>query len=219
MSHIASCGIVLSIHERREIITHRSKISPVKGGGLFICYTVVMESLKYVFVIVVIGLLGLVWFRYEKTDVAKDQGVVVSPTENPVVTPNQPRSLCFAFHQKGSNGMEDKDLLRLDLNGSDVSGELKFLPAEKDMKTGTFTGTVSKVDPKGMSRTIDAWWDTHAEGMNTKEQLSIIFGEGTANVGFGEMKDRGDGVYVYAHPEKISYSLSLTDVACEDLNK
>jgi hypothetical protein len=160
-----------------------------------------------------------VWFRYEKTDVAKDQGVVVSPVETPTLIPNQSRLLCFAFHQKGSNGMEDKDLLRLDLNGSSVSGELKLLPAEKDTKVGTLIGTVSDVDKKSMSRTVDAWWDTHAEGMNTKEQLSIVFGEGTASIGFGEMKDRGDGVYVYAYPEKISYSLNLTDVACEDLNK
>lgn len=178
-----------------------------------------MESLKYAFVIIVIGLLGLVWFRYEKTDVAKDQAIVVSQAEILTIDSSQTRSLCFVFRKKGSNGMEDKDLLRLDLNGSNASGELKFLPAEKDMKVGTLTGTVSKVDPKSMSRTVDAWWDTHAEGMNTKEQLSIIFGEGTASVGFGEMKDRGDGVYVYAQPEKITYSLNLTDVACEDLNK
>jgi hypothetical protein len=68
-----------------------------------------------------------------------------------------------------------------------------------------------------MTRTADLWWYASAEGMNVKEQLKIIFGEGTAGVGMGEMVDRGDGVYVYKDLKNISYTLSLTDVACADL--
>lgn len=84
-----------------------------------------------------------------------------------------------------------------------VSGELKFLPAEKDSKVGKFEGTVSAVDKVMMARKVNAIWDTFAEGMNAKEQLKFIFGEGTASIGFGEMVDRGDGVYVYKDPTKI----------------
>jgi hypothetical protein len=84
---------------------------------------------------------------------------------------------------------------------------------------GNFEGTVSKVDPMMMARTIKAFWDTEGEGMKAKQELSIIFGEGTANVGFGEMVDRGDGVYVYKDMKKVDYSMSLNDYSCADLNE
>ena len=67
-----------------------------------------------------------------------------------------------------------------------------------------------------ISRRINAIWETKAEGMTVNEELKIIFGEGTANIGFGEMKDRGDGVYVYANPDKLSYEPNLSDTDCGD---
>jgi len=105
------------------------------------------------------------------------------------------------------------------LDGTKVSGELKFFPAEKDSKVGSFTGDVSAVDPYSMARTVTAMWDTYAEGMHTTEELSIIFGEGTASIGFGPMVDRGDGVYVYEESDEILYNLHLTDIACSDLTE
>jgi hypothetical protein len=133
----------------------------------------------------------------------------------------KPTELCFAkFGQPNVRGYSDKYTLRLMLSGEggiQATGELKLLPAEKDSKVGKFTGVVSAVDKIAMARTASLWWDTLAEGMNTKEELKITFGEGTANIGFGEMVDRGDGVYVYKDATKLNYSLSLTDVACSDL--
>jgi hypothetical protein len=55
--------------------------------------------------------------------------------------------------------------------------------------------------------------------MSAQEQVKIIFGEGVASVGFGEMVDRGDGVYVYKDPKNIKYTLELNDVACSNLIK
>ncbi len=131
----------------------------------------------------------------------------------------QPIELCFAKYGKvNERGFGDKYTLRMKLDGSNVSGELNLLPAEKDSKVGKFMGTVSPVDKIMMARTADLWWDTLAEGMNTKEQLKIIFGEGTASIGFGEMVDRGDGVYVYKDVKGISYNLDLFDVDCKSLN-
>ena len=43
-----------------------------------------------------------------------------------------------------------------------------------------------------------------------KEELKIIIDETIASPGFGEMKDRGDGVYMYANPENINYDLNLS---------
>lgn len=130
----------------------------------------------------------------------------------------KPTELCFAkFGTPNNDGLYDKYTLRLMLDGEKATGELNFLPAEKDKKIGEFKGTVGPVDKKMMARTADLWWFTFAEGMNTEEQLRIIFGEGTASVGFGEMVDRGDGVYVYKDPNNLSYTLNLTDVSCSDL--
>lgn len=139
-------------------------------------------------------------------DVSKKPDVVdLSPEVNAI-------QLCFEWKNEGG----DRALLSMDLRNENVIGELYWLPLEKDYKTGIFKGTVSDVDKMMMARTVNAFWETRGEGMEVKEELKIIFGEGNASIGFGEMKDRGDGVYVYANPDEINYSLNLTDVACGD---
>lgn len=167
---------------------------------------------KILLFIVVIGIiLGVFYFLNKKEAVAP----AVVP---PIVTDTTPLELCFAkFGVPDKNGSADKYTLRLILNGEQATGELNFLPAEKDRKTGEFEGTVGPVDKVMMARTADLWWFTFAEGMNIKEELKIIFGESMASVGFGEMIDRGDGVYVYKDPKNISYTLDLTKVSCTDL--
>ncbi|MFA6520351.1 MAG: hypothetical protein WCT44_01955 [Candidatus Paceibacterota bacterium] len=165
-----------------------------------------------VFILVAGVILGIFYF-FNKQE-------VVAPTVvAPVVTEDTtPKELCFAkFGTPTKDGYYDKYTLRLILNGEKATGELNFVPAEKDSKTGEINGTVGAVNKTTMSRTADLWWYTFAEGMQAKEELKIIFGEGTASIGTGEMLDRGDGVYVYKDSKNISYNLELTDVACGDL--
>ncbi len=131
--------------------------------------------------------------------------------------PSNVISLCFYKKDVSPNGPVGRYTLRMNLAGDKVDGELKFLPAEKDSKVGKFAGSVSALDQMLMGRRISAMWDTIGEGMEVTEELKIIFGEGTASIGFGEMSDRGDGVYVYKNPEAITYSLDMSDVACDDL--
>ena len=146
---------------------------------------------------------------------------IVSPViEEPVVV--NMVDLCFAnIGTPNENGFYDKYTLRMSLNNTEktVSGELKFLPAEKDSKVGKFEGAVSDVDDTLMARRIDAWWDTMAEGMNTREELKIIFGEGVASILLSEMEDRGDGVYVYKDPKSAQYNLELKDVSCDEIDE
>jgi hypothetical protein len=137
--------------------------------------------------------------------------------EVPVTVLPTPVNLCFYGENKTSNGLYDVAWLKLNILGDKVTGEFRNLPAEKDSKVGTFEGTVGAVDKVAMARTVDAWWDSMAEGMKVKEQLKIVFGEGNASAGFGEMVDRGDGVYVYKDATKLTYGMSMTDVACGDL--
>ena len=142
----------------------------------------------------------------------KDEPIVINEE-----IPSNTISLCFYKKDVSPNGPVGRYTLRMNLSGDKVDGELKFLPSEKDSKVGKFNGSVSALDQMLMGRRISAMWDTMAEGMNTTEELKIIFGEGTASIGFGEMVDRGDGVYVYKNPEAITYSLDMSDIACDDL--
>lgn len=173
---------------------------------------------KTLIIVLIIGVVfGVFYFITKKEAVAPvtDTDVVNIDTE-----PTEPKELCFAkFGTPDSNGFYDKYTLRLILDGEKATGELNFLPAEKDSKTGEIEGTVSAVDKVMMTRTANLWWFTFAEGMSAKEELKIIFGEGVASVGLGEMKDRGDGVYVYKDSKNIPYNLELNDVACMDLQE
>lgn len=176
-----------------------------------------MKNLKYILILIVFAILVFVVVK---------MGSKVEPVSTVNETPEAqepsdvkwPIELCFAkFGALNENGFADNYTLRMSLNKENVTGELNFIPAEKDRKTGEIQGTVGPVDKMMMARTADLWWFTFAEGMSAKEQLKIIFGEGTASIGFGEMVEGEDGAYVYKNPEKINYSLDLTDVACTDL--
>ncbi len=141
---------------------------------------------------------------------------VVIPPVGAVITKTIP--LCFYYEKQTSRGFYDIAWLKLNITGDTVIGEFRNLPAEKDSKVGTFTGTVGPVDKMAMARTADVWWDSMAEGMQVREQLKVIFGEGTAQAAFGEMTDRGDGVYTYKDPSKFTLGYPMSDVACSDLD-
>lgn len=122
-------------------------------------------------------------------------------------------SVCFAYTSEG-NGIKDVYSLTLNLKGDKATGELKFLPQEKDSKVGTFEGLISPLSSDSSSRVIAAWWDTMGEGVKVREQLAILLNGKTAAIGFGEMKPGDDGSYVYADPNKVTYSLTLAGVDC-----
>ena len=128
-------------------------------------------------------------------------------------------SLCYLYFKKTDRNFYDEAWLKMDLTGEKVVGEFRNLPAEKDSKVGSFEGTVSVLNQQSMSRTADVWWNSFAEGMREKEELLINFGDGNAKVFFGEMVDRGDGVYVYKDKSTLKYGPELNQISCEDLNE
>lgn len=166
---------------------------------------------KYIYIILIVLLaLGLYLWKINTAP-------VVSRMPAPVVVESvNKRDLCFYQDKKGTNNLFDRQILILHILGDKVTGEYKNLPGEKDKKVGTFEGTVGAVDRVAMARTADVWWNSMAEGMQVKEQLKIVFGEGNAQAGYGEMVDRGDGTYVYKNASKLTYGASMTDVACDD---
>ncbi|KKT30160.1 MAG: hypothetical protein UW16_C0017G0003 [Microgenomates group bacterium GW2011_GWC1_44_10] len=85
--------------------------------------------------IILLIILGIVYFTNKKEVVA------------PVITDIKPIELCFAqISQPNERGFHDEYTLRLLLNGEKVTGELNFLPGEKDSKVGKLEGTIGPVD-------------------------------------------------------------------------
>ena len=170
-----------------------------------------MKKYTYIILIIIIVIVGFY------ISVKKNPSDVVTPTA-PIVVEVNKAQLCFYQEKKTTSGLFDRQTLKLDIAGDKVTGEYKYLPAEKDSKTGKFEGTAGAVDKQMMARNADVWWDSMAEGMKVREQLKIVFGEGNASALFGEMVDRGDGVYIYKDTNKLTYGENMTDVACNDLD-
>jgi len=128
-------------------------------------------------------------------------------------------SMCYYRTDKTETGLYDKSWIRIDIDGDKVKGEFQNLPAEKDSKVGKFDGTVGPVVKEKMARVANVVWDSFAEGMNNKEELIFEFGDGSATVAFGEMVNRGDGVYVYKDKANLFYQETMSQIDCEDLEE
>lgn len=170
---------------------------------------------KYVYIVFTIAFFTILFFILLSN--RQDQYT------NDVLVVQKETELCFTkFGPKQESGFYDKFTLRLILSGEGGSvavGELSTMPAGKDALSGIFEGVVGPVDVYTMTRTADLWWNVKGEDERNKQQLSIIFGEGIASIGFGEMVDRGDGVYVYKDISAVDYSMQLNDTSCTDLNE
>lgn len=176
-----------------------------------------MKNTKHIWIGLAIILFGVVLSFINKNKQEVVENIKEVKNEEQVLNT---RELCFVqFGAKQESGFYDKFILRVNLDNTNktAKGYLKLLPAEKDALVGNFEGTVSDMDPQTSSRTLNLIWNAEGEGLVNKEELRIIFGEGTANVGFGAKEDHGKGVYRYSG--KIDYSLALTDYSCEDLSE
>ncbi|HVY36237.1 MAG TPA: hypothetical protein VG982_03130 [Candidatus Paceibacterota bacterium] len=140
--------------------------------------------------------------------------VVKNKKQSTLVTPPQHIAMCYQYVKETSNGYQDRALLEMNILGENVTGEYRNLPAEKDSKVGTFTGTVGPMDPTIGGRIAHLWWNSLAEGMHMTEQLNIEFGEGSAVALFGEMVDRGDGTYVYKNENNLTPGFQMWQTDC-----
>lgn len=163
-------------------------------------------------IIVLVVIAGLV--RAPKVVVPQPEPVVTTP----VTTTVQSQDICFYSEKRTDATHADIAWLKATVTGGMIKGELRNLPAEKDSKIGLFEGTISATDIIGVQK-VDAIWQTRAEGMETPEQLILKISSDKAEVGFGEMVDSGDGVYVYKTPDAIPYFSSIPSVPCSELNE
>ncbi len=158
------------------------------------------------FIILIAG--GLVfYFKYYKqptpTEVKTDESSIVS--------------MCYYYADKTRNDTEDREWVRLDIDGGKVTGEHYYVPAEKDSKVGNFEGTVGAFDSNISGRVAEVTWTAMAEGTENKEELLIEFGEGSAVALFGEMVDKGDGTYAYKDKTKVTPGFPMWQMDCATL--
>ncbi|MFA6257732.1 MAG: hypothetical protein WC671_01825 [Candidatus Paceibacterota bacterium] len=165
------------------------------------------KILIYIAIIVLILVVIFVFlFKNKKSEIIQND-----------LTP-EPIAMCYQYSKDTASGLIDRAWLKMSILSDKVTGEYQNLPAEKDSKIGKFNGMVGKMDPKISGRIADVWWDSFAEGMNVTEQLKIEFGEGSAVAFFGEMVDRGDGVYLYKDETKLTTGFQMSQIDCEVLN-
>jgi len=161
------------------------------------------KSLIYIVTLIVVLIIIFVFFfKNEKI-------------ENPIVS--EVLAMCYQYSKENSNGFVDRAWLKMSILGDKVTGEYQNLPAGTDSKIGKFDGVVGEMNPEISGRIADVWWDSFAEGMNITEQLKIEFGEGSAVAFFGEMVDRGDGVYLYKDTTKLTLGFQMSQIDCEAL--
>lgn len=149
--------------------------------------------------------------------------IIVASKKATDITPpdtdgQQPIAMCYQYTKQTAGGLTDRAWLKMNIDGTKVTGEYQNLPAEKDSKAGTFTGTVGAMDPNISARTADVMWKSMAEGMTVTEQLKIQFGEGSAVALFGEMVDRGDGTYLYKDVTKLTSGFQMSQIDCEQMS-
>ncbi len=142
-----------------------------------------------------------------------------------IPTPTGPTELCYYRNEKTASGLYDRAWMKLTVNEEKVSGELRLLPAEKDSKIGDFTGTFTDISEGGtIAGDASVIWNTKAEGMTAKEELSFYFDDifGGADAGvkikFGEMVKGANGVYVYKNKANTT-TQTIPPVDCAVLNE
>lgn len=136
-----------------------------------------------------------------ETNNSISEGSVISPVKQ-----------CYIWNTEAG----DKATLIVTTTGTNAEGSFSLLPAEKDSKTGIFTGTISALAGDSDTRIIHGWWNTISEGVSAKEELLVNLTDHTASVGFGVMREDGEGNYVYADVSKLSYQPVLQQTDCSD---
>lgn len=126
---------------------------------------------------------------------------------------------CFYSKDKTKDGSYDKQFLYFVVDGGNVSGDYEFLPAQKDSKVGSFSGSVFGFDPAISGRKMDLIWETLAEGTTNKEQLFIVYGEGSAVAYFGEQIKNQDNILVYKDPNNIYPTSTMSQIDCASLGE
>lgn len=164
-----------------------------------------------ILVFVILAIVGIIWFFN-----SKDQKIIPQINDPKLEKTDNLISLCFYRSTINENGLYGTAYLKSNILNSKINGEFYHLPAETDSKIGDFEGEITEGEEESIAK---VWWNSLAEGMNIKEELIIKINKEGSTVGFGEMKDRGDGVYIYKDSSNLYYIDNMPKIECSVLDE
>ncbi len=92
---------------------------------------------------------------------------------------------------------EDTALMKMNVSGDRVSGDLNYNRKEKDRNTGTFSGTVLK-------DTLDVMYSFMSEGIVSHRQIRLLHINDNFAEGYGELFVSGDTAF-FKHPYALQF--------------
>lgn len=112
------------------------------------------------------------------------------------------QELCFQ-NITGSDSL----LVKLTIIGNDVSGTLRWLPAEKDKMVGTLDGTLQ-------NDTITAVYSYQAEGTDAREEKILRLTPDSLFIQHGELVDQ-NGTWVLKNKRTAQFTEAVAKTDCK----
>lgn len=114
-------------------------------------------------------------------DTAPDYATVEATTAVDTVAAaiDYTRTICYAYNAKGS-----KIEMKVNFDGSNISGTIDYALAEKDKNTGTFTGKIT-------NGILLMDYSFQSEGVKNMRQLAFKLVDNQLIEGYGEMTNDG----------------------------
>ncbi len=128
----------------------------------------------------------------------KDGTEVASETPS-----SQSASMCFLLVEN----KVDSTKISLKTVGNEVSGEMAWLPFQKDGAIGKLKGTKS-------GDTLRLTYDYTIEGAAQQDQRLFLLKDGVLTEGTGELVEK-KGMLVFKDPKKIKFGKAFTKVDCK----
>lgn len=119
-------------------------------------------------------------------------------TENEVAE----RSVCY-LRTAGSNH-QDSFAIQLYIKGKAVTGDMKYLPWEKDARSGTIEGSID-------DNIVTADWHCTQEGMDFTVPISFRIEEGKLLQQQSDYNENGEEYL----PKEAPYTIDYTEVDCD----
>ncbi len=118
--------------------------------------------------------------------------------DDPTDSSNGPKTTCY-FRSSG----QDTTAIRMTISGNEVTGELKYLPWQKDPRVGNIAGHL-----KDDVVTVD--WNCTQEGMEFTVPVCIKLKNGKAMMQQNDINEQGEEFV----PEKRNYSIEYAKMDC-----
>lgn len=152
-------------------------------------------------ILLLVILIGVLYFQFKN----KNQTPKVADSDS-----------CYTLTKNKDEGSFAEYKLRLSVKDSNATGTLVFLQGGEGVKSGSIEGKVIKPSVDMRASRADLLWTAVTDTGTAKEELKIIFGDGTAAIGVGDMVLGEDGIYKYKSIPEIVYGLVLYETPCAE---